>query len=218
MRLPLLKNLYFRINIAPILKHFNQIVTINHEEYNFFKQYSNKVTLIPHWQRFNTSVADKNPNKIQNMILFVGNLNYKNKGFKYLFELPKDKYSIHCVGNGDKSILRDDMFLHTRISDQELKSLFKMASLVVIPSKYEAFSYVALEALSLGTPVLMSNNVRIADYVESIEGVEIFNLNNHSEWIDKVSHHIGSKVDIEKIKELFSSERAYLNYKNLYSI
>lgn len=94
------------------------------------------------------------------MVLFVGR-NDTNKGIEHLYSLP-DNYRVHCVCKG--TVKRNDFILHQNLGDAELACLYRQASVVVVPSRYEAFSLVALEALQYHTPVVISERVRIGDY------------------------------------------------------
>ena len=96
--------------------------------------------------------------------------------------------------------------------------MYAQAALLAVPSKYEAFSYVSLEALGHGTPVLMSNNVRIADHLNGIEGWDTFELNNIDNFLNKIESTIKKKVDVNKIMQRFSAETIKFKYDNLYNL
>lgn len=211
---PGLAQSFFTVFLLPMIRRSNRIVTINNEDTAFFQKYSLPVQQIPHWSRF----GDKSQNstaKKPNMILFVGRFNADNKGFDYLYSLPEGKYDIHCVGRGDVNP-RSDMTLHTDIPTEELQKLYSEASLVVIPSKYEAFSYVALEAFFYGTPVVMSDRVRIADYLADCSGYSIFPYGNKNAFVSAVESTIGIHVDTDKILSIFSPIAIVNDYRQLY--
>ena len=70
------------------------------------------------------------------------------------------------------------------ISNQELYSLYKYASLVVIPTLYEAGSFPLFEAMSTGSPVICSNVTSLPETIGDIQ----FTFNPHSpaEMADKI--------------------------------
>ena len=214
MSLSVLKKLHFNFFVRPWLDKVDAIVNINKEENSFFKQYSDRTFMIPHWNlgkyRYDDSIK-----KEPSMILFVGNLFYKNKGAEYLYYLPENKYDIHFVGRGKMS-LRRDMTQHQNISDNELNKLYNRASLVVIPSRYEAFSYTALEAMTCGTPIVVSNNVRFADFIDRKPECSVFEYGNAEDFVSKVENTIGVSFDPEDIVARFSPEMSKKNYKKLY--
>ncbi len=206
---------FFYIMLKPFIQRFaDAIVTINNEDTAFFKSFCHKVYQIPHWQNFDEN--SPSPRKKTNMLLFVGRLSDPVKGLEHIMHLPEGKYEIHLVGNGTKPN-RTDCTQHCNIPQEELEKLYKEASLLVIPSRYEAFSYAAIEALSNGTPVVMSERVRIADYLSGISGYSIFKFKDYDDFNQKVEETIGTSVDIQSVKNIFSASSVKKKYKNLYS-
>ena len=212
---PLLGKTFFYVMIRPFMGFVDRIVTINSEDTAFFAFARKKVRRISHWNRFDAGQLPLAVEKNKRMILFIGRFNAYNKGFDYLYHLPEGEYDIHCVGRGNVD-LRSDMTIHTNIPGEELRELYARASLVVIPSMYEAFSYVALEALTMGTPVLMSDRVRIADYLDGCQGVDVFTFGDYDAFVRQVAAHIGARVDREKVLRLFSPESIRQQYIEVY--
>jgi len=213
LRRPLMGKVYFNLITKKVLKKVDLVFNINKEDSALFTQYHSNVVTVPHWSKFEPSseTVEKNPN----MILFVGRIDETNKGYEHVFHLPEGKYEIHCVGRGDIP-LRSDMTRHYNISDDELKKLYMQASLLAVPSRYEAFSYVSIEALMCNTPIVISNRVRIGDYLEGMEGVGVFQYRDYEDFEYKVEHTIGKKVDTVKVRELFNPERIKQIYKEAY--
>lgn len=207
---PNMGRLYFYLFIRPLLKFVSAIITISNTDTTFFEKYHKNVFKVPH--QFDNSKSYNPHEKKKNMILFVGR-NEENKGLNHLYMLPT-KYEVHCVTKGH--ILRNDFIIHTDISNAELEQLYTMASLVVIPSRYEAFSYVALESFAHGTPVVMSNTVRISDYLKGLSGYSTFKYGDIAGFIEAVDKTIGMKVDKEKILSIFETSKIKEIYKNIY--
>lgn len=208
--------LFFNVLIKPLVRRYvDVVITLNDEDTAFFSSFHDNVVRIPHWISFN--IEDNNEiKKDPNMILFVGRLTDENKGVDHLFHLPEGKYNIHCVGAGQRS-LRSDMTHHENISDAELRELYLKASLLVVPSRYEAFSYVSLESLCYKTPVLLSDRVRIYDYLHGVTGVDCFRYKNYKEFCQKTDILIGSEVDVKSVSTLFSKESIRQKYKELFN-
>lgn len=207
---PFLGRMFFCL-LKPYLKHITKIFTINEEDTSFFRKYSKRVVKIPHWYELVTncdteSCIKRHPNRI----LFVAK-NTPDKGLSYLYKLPQNKYDIHCVTNG--RLERKDFYQHSNISDAELKQLYITASLVVCPSRYEAFSYVVLEALMNKTPILISDRVRIADYLKNISGVTIFHYGDYDDFKKKVDKAMCQNVDIDAVMKIFSKDKIKEMYK-----
>ena len=105
---------------------------------------------------------------------------------------------------------------YQNISDEELAELYSKASLLVVPSLYEAFSYVTLESLSFETPVVMSERVRIADYLGNLKGYSIFKYGDTEDFVNKVKNTIGTTVESERILNIFAPEKIKKKYEQIY--
>jgi len=216
---PFRAKVFFYLLLKPFIKRYaDVVVTINNEDTAFFKKFHNNVKQIPHWIDGELSSPKVDVEKDSSMVLFVGRFNDPNKGAEHLSYLPEGKYNIHCVGpcNGG---LRSDMTSHVNIPFEELCQLYAKASLLVVPSRYEAFSYVALEALSYGTPVLLSDRVKIADYLERIEGVTVFKYHDYQDFCDKVKKSVEASIiiDKEKIMKRFSGKVIKEKYRTIFT-
>lgn len=211
---PFRAKVFFYLFLRPLVrKYADVVVTINNEDTSFFRKFHSNVVKIPHW--IDSESIDNKIKKDPNMILFVGRFNDVNKGAEHLFHLSEGLYNIHCVGPNEGNI-RGDMISHINISDEELHSLYEKSSLLVVPSKYEAFSYVALEALSFGTPVLLSDRVRIGDYLNGIEGVSFFKYHDFDDFCDKVHSGLSSTVNRTEIHTIFSKDKMRNKYREMY--
>ena len=213
LRLPFLGRLFFNRLMRPAIKRCAQVVTtINSEDTRFFQAFFPNVVQIPHW--YNPLPMTVIPERKKNMILFVGRADDPVKGIEHLYALPKNEFEIHYVGKG--KVERTDFIQHIGISDSELATLYCQASLLVVPSKYEAFSYAALEALTYGAPVLMSERVRIADYLQGIDGWQTFRYGNMEDFLNKVRTTIGTTVDKETVIKTFAQEKVKNKYRSIY--
>jgi len=207
---PLLGKIYFYLFIRPLLSFVSFIVTISNTDTNFFKKYHKRIVRIPH--QFDSYIKKNDNIRTNNMILFVGR-NEENKGIDHLYCIPL-QYEVHCVTKGN--LERKDFIIHSNISNEELDSLYSKAALVVIPSRYEAFSYVALEAFAHGTPVVMSDTVKIADYLIDLKGFSTFTYSNKNEFVKAIQQTIGTEVEVDSILEQFKPEVIKDLYKKLY--
>lgn len=209
---PLFGKLYFYGCLRFLLRFASAVATITDNDTTFFKKYHKRVYKIPHpFEPLHSSMC-VGIEKQKNMILFVGR-NDSNKGVSYLYKLPY-KYEVHLVTKGVAE--RKDFIVHSNISDEELSILYSKASLVVIPSRYEAFSYVALEAFAHGTPVVMSDRVMIACYLKEYKGYNIFTYGNIVDFLQAVDRTIGMRVDVDKILPQFKKENISKSYREMY--
>lgn len=155
-------------------------------------------------------------------ILFVGRLrNYK--GVIYLVEalakLP-DNMILDIVGKGPlRSSLEsraktlkvyDRIRFHTFLEREELLQLYANADVFVLPSKYEAYSKVIAEALTAGTPCIVTNATALKDWIDnkSCFGID-FPIN-----IDKLAKLIKSVIegDVNK-KSIIETRKKWMGTK-----
>lgn len=134
-------------------------------------------------------------------ILYVGAFRlHKNiKGilnaYKFLPEVIKEKYKLVFVGKDDTRYipfeklvknfnLEKYIFRINSVSKEQLVNVFKKAKLLLMPSFYEGFGLPALEAMSLGTPVIASD---VSSFPEILGNnavlVDPFNVKGISEAI-----------------------------------
>ena len=209
---PLFGKLYFYGCLRFLLRFASSIVTITDNDTAFFQKYHKRVYKIPHQFEPLHSTKCVSVEKQKNMILFIGR-NDSNKGIPYLYKLPS-KYEVHLVTKG--SVERKDFIVHSNISNEELSILYSKASLVVIPSRYEAFSYVALEAFAYGTPVVMSDRVMIACYLKDCIGYSVFKYGDTSAFLQAVEKTIGQPVNTDKILSKFARAKIRESYAQMY--
>lgn len=221
---PFRNRVFFNIFVAPCMKKADKIVAINNEDYAFFNKFNKNCARIPHWITDTKKTApakkpatsQKKTTKKSNSkkkILFVGR-NDDNKNLKQLYVLPENKYEVICVTNTVPD--RKDFIFKTNVSDKELSSLYKKSDLLVVPSRYEAFSLVTVECLNYGTPVLLSDRVRIADWLEGCSGVTVYDFNDSEDFTVKFEEALKSKVNTRFVNNMFSAKKAYKSYSEIF--
>lgn len=215
LRRPKLGKWFFKIILENEIRHkVDRIITFNHEDTAFFKRLNNNIHRIPHW--INSHAIPQNIKREPDQILFVGGrLNDGNKGMEHIYNIPHGKFDIHIVGFGDV-ILRDDMTLHRDITDNELFNLYCQSSLVVVPSRYESFSYVSLESLSCGTPIVISDRVRIGDYLTDCPYCRVFRYHDFDDFNNAINMSIGNNGDTSPYLNQFLPQQAKEAYRELY--
>lgn len=210
---PIINKVFFNFFVKSNFSNANNVIAINKHDFDFFKQYNSNVVIIPHWYECedNNIAKEEHTKKV---ILFVGR-NESNKNLSILYGLPSDKYEVICVTNIKPD--RDDFIFKNNISQEELKRLYKTADLTVIPSRYEAFSLVAVESLCYGTPILISDRVRIADFLDDVEGKIIYHYENEKEFYSNIEIAMKQKVNVEEVRKIFSTSTALEKYKQVFN-
>jgi glycosyltransferase involved in cell wall biosynthesis len=165
-----------KIRQAIQMKYCDQIIAISKKTHDdiirFYPEYANKIVIIHHGvnevEDINFSVGGGLP---KTYILYVGARNtYKNfEKFIGVFSLLSARNSdLHLICAGQeftskeleslKNLSIDSKVTSMSVTDTELRSLYKHASLFVFPSFYEGFGLPCLEAMSAGCPIAVSNN------------------------------------------------------------
>ena len=183
---------------------------------NIFRPYSNKDQVIENYKL--------DPNK--KIVLFAGRLTYE-KGLEDLIQafssshFSKDKQLV-IVGQGNYYRPLKEMASEKDIDvnfilnqpQSELAKLMSSADVFVLPSHYESFGLVCLEALACHTPVVASNVGILKELVNPPFGGEMFDRTNYQE---KTIVGIQRAIDevLSKDKTDFSSQ--FENIINNYS-
>lgn len=184
-----------------ILNDCNKIIALTYSEKNHLISRGidkDKIIVIPNG--INLSNYNKLPEKgefrnkysIENyerIILFVGRIN-KIKGLDFLVktfanlseEIGKIKLVIVGPDDGFLSVLKrqvkklkigDKVLFTGPIYGQDKLQAYVDADVFVLPSIYESFGTVVLEAMACGIPALFTNKCGIADFIDKKVGYEV---------------------------------------------
>jgi len=178
-------------------------------------------------------IANGSQEKIK--ILFLSRIE-KKKGLELLFQalsIITIPWTLSIAGNGKSEYvqglkdlanhlqLNDKLHWLGHLNDQEKFTILESNDLLVLPSHDENFANVVIESIAMGTPVLVSSKVGLADYVkknnlgitcepepESIkQGIEYF-FTHQGDF----NTHIFNKI----IKRDFNEEKLVQQYLDLY--
>jgi len=118
-----------------------------------------------------------------------------------LIDSSKMDFNLYFVGGESltaeeiKLQKRKELQIFTgRLGDEELVSVLSNAEALIYPSKYEGFGMPPLEALALGTPVIVTKNSSI---LESVGDLGIFVENNEPYKLAEIL----SNTDFGKVRE-----------------
>ncbi|MBQ5999370.1 MAG: glycosyltransferase family 4 protein [Treponema sp.] len=178
---------------------------------------------VPSWFLTEKDIADENK---QNYILFVGNIK-KHKGLSVLIDAFLEARSkgfasyLKIVGNAanfrtnDQSVLNKiqsapagSIVFTGKISDSDLKFLYKNALRLVQPSFYEGFGMPPLEAMSLGTKVILSD-IPVFKEIYKDFPVKFFRTGNSSDLCNKLLSIKDDKEPVKNLPEIYSFERTF---------
>ena len=145
---------------------------------------------IPFLIKILKQVTEKD-NSIRLIIVGKGTQKYANKCFKY----------------AKKVGVYDNIIHYESMKQIELPKLYEISDLFLLPTKYEIFGMVLLEAMYFGVPVITTLNGGSSTLIKNCENGIICKENNLNDWVNEVTTIINNKEAKEKI--------AYNAYKNI---
>lgn len=212
---------------------------------NDFQIPSGKLTFIPNGLAEKENIQEQENYSIkigekEKIILFVGRLD-KNKGLHYLLAAFRKLASIspyvHLIiaGNGDyDTFLKECVGLWNRISftgqisKHNLYSLYKIATIGVLPSFNEQCSYVAIEMMKHGIPIIGTDSTGLSEMIiNDFNGYKIPIVNNSIDiemLADKLQICLNdekrmtlSKGALSFYRQKYTLEKMHKGYHNLYT-
>lgn len=218
------KDLY-RIEGKKALTHCSKIICVS----NFLKQelenYTNTdIVVIPNIVNQNKFTPT---NKIikKDVIHFLALANWQKpkNPFYFLDALEKykdcnSKFDLTIIGSGP--LLNDvkskkysfDIFFKGILSSDEIAHELNKSNFVLHGSDYETFSVVIIEALSSGTPILVSD-IGIAKEVINSENGFICE-NNSEDWFNKIKLAVNKKYDSYLISNSIQNKYDLISVSN----
>jgi len=189
-------------------------------------------------KKIQTNIRNKFALPDEKIVLFVGRLVYE-KGVQILVNAaPKILEKVNCkfiiVGNGYmkeqlndivKSMNLDKKILFSGFIEEDmLLKLQKCADVSVVPSLFEPFGIVALEAMASGSPVVVSDTGGLSEIVDhDFTGVKVYPNNPESlAWgvtkvlLDNDYREKIRKNAYKKIREKYDWKKIALQTKQIY--
>tara|TARA_Y100001970_G_C14158999_1_gene817372 strand:- start:56 stop:1021 length:966 start_codon:yes stop_codon:yes gene_type:complete len=169
-RNPILAYVYFHLITRWLLLKIDTIILPNLDSKKFFQKYNKNIFCIPLWlnnfDKFETS------SKKRRGILFVGRLE-KNKGI-HVLEKIYETIELKVVSVSNLKLNRKNVEYFNNVDDKKLHEIYRNSLITIIPSEYESFSFVQLESMLQGTPIMTSKNVKINenfnnDYIKLLD-------------------------------------------------
>ncbi|EHT12768.1 MULTISPECIES: glycosyltransferase family 4 protein [Klebsiella] len=162
-------------------------------------------------------------------ILFVGRFD-KQKGYDLLTAiikgLDKNRFIFNLVGDSvhdEVDVLEaDNVFYHGWKKKDELRGFFIENDFLIMPSRWESFGLVAVEAQINGLPVLANNTSSLPEVVLEKKTGILLDFTNIPKVTDFISAHdssFWSSMQYDCIKfanERFKEEKMVREYLNLY--
>ena len=169
----------------------------------------------------------------ENIILTVGRLGTEAKNTELLLETLKEidlkDWKVYLVGSIDKSFIsykekffKENPSLINKIiftgeikEREELYKYYNRAKVFVLPSKWESFGIVMVEAMAFGNYVITSNTCAAKDITNNNEVGKIVEINSKKELEEEIAKVISGKVNLKEKYEKILNYVSNFKYSNL---
>jgi len=191
------KALYDGFIMRKLLQKADCVIALTEKEAQYYRKMGIKnVHVIPIGVDFSQQYTPNETEELKKrfgldgkVILHVGRLE-KRKGVQYAIQamplILRDFVDAKLLLVGSKAGYHDQLRDLARnlgvenavvfagyLSPSELESAYKLADIVIIPSVFEAFSHIAIEALAYGKPIIASKTIGFAERITAKIGVLI---------------------------------------------
>lgn len=187
--------------------------------------------------KFNNNIDEKKLlnilKKDEKYLLYIGKLE-KRRNILLLIKLLKElnrnneKIKLVLVGNGKKEYveevfnyakkinINDKIIYIKEISQNEIRMLYDKCDIFLLPTEYEIFGMVLLEAMYFKIPVITTVNGGSSVLIENNKNGIICNINNMEEWKEKTEKLLSNTQLKEKIVEqAYNKVSQYYTWENL---
>lgn len=169
----LLFHVYKKIVLENVLKKSKKIIALNEDYKTFFVENYHinpkLIKVIPNATNFKIISKPRKIKKLKNL-LFIGRLSVEkniDKIMEALSILHDKNLKLFIAGEGEKKEelsnlvktlkLEKNIFFLGNLDRKQLYQQYLKSDVVILPSEYECFSSVLLEAMATGTPIIASN-------------------------------------------------------------
>ncbi len=152
----------------------------------------------------------------QKILLYVGKVEERRKPLFCMdvYQKVKEQHDDCClvyVGKGpmleethryvEDNAIKDVHFVE-RIPQNELADLYAVSSMFILPTRYEIFGMVLMEAMYFGTPVITYKAAGPIDVIENdVDGI-VMDAFNAEQWAAKISEHVFTQNDCRRMGKI----------------
>ncbi len=158
---------------------------------------------------FNLSKTRNKKNISKTKIAAIGRWD-RIKNFKKFFEihklLNKEKWThtaTFVTNNPKIKLLPKTIEILPPMEHQNILDFYSSQGLIICPSLFETFGNVPIEAICMGIPVLVSDNMGCAEVMKKV-GLEnmVISFTDNKEILDKVKELCGKSVPLKCVRDL----------------
>ena len=191
----LIRNLYIKIN----LKKADGIFAIGKEASKFYKSFNSNVYNLP----YSINIQKKIKNYQVPKFLFVGQM-VERKGVKEILDILKKLNTQDCkftfVGEGplSKDVIKlsrqNKNIKYFKFKNElELNKIYMQNNILILPSRYDGWGVVIIEAMARGMALISSDKVGASkEYIKHNYNGRIFNLKKNN-LENQINYYIKKK-------------------------
>jgi glycosyltransferase involved in cell wall biosynthesis len=217
-----IKNILRYLHLKIKLRTADGIFAVGKYATKFYEKFNTNVYNVPYSISLEKRIKNyKTPN-----FLFVGQI-IKRKGILSLLNCIANINAKECkfifVGTGPlvKNIkkimkLKKNIFYYNFKNKDELNKIYKKSNILILPSIYDGWGVVIIEAMSRAMAVISNNNVGAAnEYIKHNINGRIFDIDNNLE--NQINFYINNikKIKLHGERNRIIFEKNLCNSKNL---
>lgn len=216
--------------VSPLIQkrfkdEYNKVVEITYNGVNFKKNKNTKNNSFDEnilKRKYILFVGRITPEK--DLITLVKAFNMINDSKLYLVIVGSadhnDRYTreVYSMASTNKKIIFTGM-----VKNNELAILYEKAKLFVLPSKFEAFGIVALEAIYCNCQILVSDILPLKQY-DFLEKNHYFKVGNIEDLVNKIRWNINHPISLEQktiykkiVLKRYDWKKTATIFKNIYN-
>lgn len=127
-------------------------------------------------------------NASEKILCYAGGFDYTFKGYEFLLsalEKVACNYKLFLCGHGKPHEYMESY--RGVLAEVDLIKQYRKSWIVVIPSSYDSFSMIGIEALACGTPIIITRSCGLSRYLSDGEGCYIIDYNDENALSEKIS-------------------------------
>jgi len=144
------------------------------------------------------------------VILFVGG-DWERKGLSYLLEahnqLNRSDVHVLVIGHGNPDLYSSQISdtsetVHFHFFDEQIENWYNISDIFVLPSIYEPFGMVVVEAMASGLPVITAAIAGVSEIIEN--GYDGIIIDNPAD-VNKLKKHLVSLINNPSLRKQMGS-------------
>lgn len=112
-----------------------------------------------------------------------------------------EKYFSECVEYAKQKGVYDKIIYYKSFEQNKLPYIYKCCDLFLLPTYYEIFGMVLLEAMYFGLPVITTLNGGSSTLIKNEKNGMICDLNDLNEWIEAIMKCLNNEIYMESISK-----------------